>query len=121
MPPRGECTPDAGLLLMSAHLAHVQILTASHPARWIGVIGQSGHGPGLFTYPRGLAIARKLLYVCEERQVQVGAAGWAAGRTLGLLAKLRGIRSCLCWRRLIVKWRRSHLARWLLTATDGHR
>ena len=59
------------LFVSDTHNDRIQVLTASHPARWLGVIGQSGHGPGQFTYPRGLAIARDLLYVCEERQVQV--------------------------------------------------
>ena len=62
---------DGELFVSDTHNDRVQILAAQHPCRWIGVIGQSGHGPGQFTYPRGLAIARKLLYVCEERQVQV--------------------------------------------------
>lgn len=52
-----------------ARMNSPQVLHAKHPATWIGVLGQSGHGPGQFTYPRGLAIARELLYVCEERQV----------------------------------------------------
>ena len=60
---------DGELYVSDTHNDRVQVLSAQHPARWIGVIGQSGHGPGQFTYPRGLAIARRLLYVCEERQV----------------------------------------------------
>lgn len=61
---------DGELFVSDTHNDRVQVLAARHPARWIGVIGQSGHGPGEFTYPRGLAVARELLYVCEERQVQ---------------------------------------------------
>ena len=61
---------DGELFVSDTHNDRVQVLAARHPARWIGVIGQSGHGPGQFTYPRGLAVARELLYVCEERQVQ---------------------------------------------------
>ena len=61
---------DGELFVSDTHNDRVQVLAARHPARWIGVIGQSGHGPGEFTYPQGLAVARELLYVCEERQVQ---------------------------------------------------
>lgn len=62
---------DGELFVSDTHNDRIQVLAAAWPAKWIGVIGQSGHGPGQFTYPRGLAIARRLLYVCEERQVQV--------------------------------------------------
>ena len=67
--PHDICSHEGELFVSDTHNDRIQVLAAQHPARWIGVIGQSGHGPGMFTYPRGLAVARQLLYVCEERQV----------------------------------------------------
>lgn len=69
--PHAIVAQDGELFVTDTHNDRIQVLAAGFPVKWLGVIGQSGRLPGQFTYPRGLAITRKLLYVCEERRVQV--------------------------------------------------
>ena len=59
------------LYISDTHHDRIQVTTASRVRpKWVGSIGQRGSEPGQFIYPRGLAIARDLLYVCEAQQVQ---------------------------------------------------
>jgi len=46
----------------------IQVLSTS--LSWLGVIGCRGEEPGQFIYPRGVTVARNLLYVCEQTRIQ---------------------------------------------------
>ena len=68
--PTGVCV-HAGRLYVSSHMSHcVQVFDRRSQAH-LQRIGGHGAAPGLFQHPRCVAISRDLLFVTEQRRVQV--------------------------------------------------
>eukprot|EP00966_Prymnesium_polylepis_P208829 4837780-Prymnesium_polylepis.1 len=60
---------DGELFVTDTH--NNRLVCLSVDGACLGVIGSRGEGAGQFVYPKGVAVAQGLLYVSEERRVQV--------------------------------------------------
>jgi len=66
--PQDVASYGGELFVSDTHNDRIQVLSTD--MSWLGVIGCKGTGPGQFRYPRGVAIANGLLYVCEATRIQ---------------------------------------------------
>ena len=67
--PQDVAAHEGEIFVSDTHNDRIQVFSTQ--LQWIGVIGCHGTGAGEFVYPRGLTVARELLYVCEQERIQV--------------------------------------------------
>jgi len=67
--PQDVAAHEGEIFVSDTHNDRIQVFSTQ--LQWIGVIGCHGTSAGEFIYPRGLTVARELLYVCEQERIQV--------------------------------------------------